>query len=79
MIAQSIAFWSAATAYALASVLFFVWLAFRRDWARDAGLIVAALGLAPLLGVDRFQGPPRKPFRSGHAGALRGFLNNDRP
>jgi len=47
VIAQSIAFWSAATAYALASVLFFVWLAFRRDWARDAGLIVAALGLAP--------------------------------
>lgn len=47
MVAQSIAFWSAATAYALASVLFFFWLAFRRDGAQGAGLIIAALGLAP--------------------------------
>ena len=47
MVAQSIAFWSAVTAYALASLLFFSWLAFRRDWAQAAGLIVAAIGLAP--------------------------------
>ena len=49
MVMQSIAFWSATTAYALASVLFFAWLAFRRDWTQSAGLIVAALGLTPHL------------------------------
>jgi ABC-type transport system involved in cytochrome c biogenesis permease subunit len=49
MVMQSIAFWSATTAYALASVLFFAWLAFRRDWAQSAGLIAAALGLIPHL------------------------------
>lgn len=49
MVAQSIAFWSATTAYALASVLFFAWVAFRRDWALSAGLVFSALGLAPHL------------------------------
>jgi ABC-type transport system involved in cytochrome c biogenesis permease subunit len=47
MVAQSIAFWSAVTAYALASLLFFAWLSFRRDWTQGAGLVVAAIGLAP--------------------------------
>jgi ABC-type transport system involved in cytochrome c biogenesis permease subunit len=47
MVAQSVAFWSAVTAYALASVLFFAWLAFRREWAQFAGLAVAAIGLIP--------------------------------
>ena len=49
MIAQTITFWSATTAYALASVLFFAWVAFRRDWAQGAGLVFAALGLVPHL------------------------------
>ncbi len=47
MIDQLLAFWAAATAYALATALFFVALAFRRDGAARWGVAVAALGLVP--------------------------------
>jgi len=47
MVTQSIMFWAAATAYALASVLFFAWMAFRRDTIQGAGLVVAVIGLVP--------------------------------
>ncbi len=44
---QSVAFWSAVTAYALSTGLFFVAFAFRRDRLARVGWALAALGLLP--------------------------------
>jgi len=44
---ESVAFWAAAAAYAMSSLLFFLWLAFRRPRARNAGLALALLGTIP--------------------------------
>ena len=47
VIVESMAFWSATTAYAVSSLAFFLWLAFRRSSASTIGLVVAAVGLVP--------------------------------
>lgn len=48
---QSILFWSAATLYALATVSFFAWAAFRREAGATAGLWLAAAALLPHAGA----------------------------
>jgi ABC-type transport system involved in cytochrome c biogenesis permease subunit len=45
--AQSVTFWTAVTLYACATILFFVWLAFRRESAARWGLGAAAAALLP--------------------------------
>jgi len=47
---QSILFWSAVTLYALATVAWFAWAAFRKDWGATAGRTLLALGLLPHAG-----------------------------
>jgi len=44
---QSTLFWSAATLYALATVAFFAWVAFRREWGAAAGRALLGLALLP--------------------------------
>ncbi len=44
---QSLAFWTAVTAYALATVLFFAGFAFRRQRLAGAGRVLAVLALLP--------------------------------
>lgn len=44
---ESIAFWTAVTAYALGTLAFFVWVAFRQERAQGLGIAAAALGLLP--------------------------------
>lgn len=46
---QSVLFWSAATLYAVATLLFFVGGVFRREWGTDAGRWAAMAGLVPHL------------------------------
>ncbi len=46
---ESASFWAAATFYALSTLLFFVWLAFRREAAAAYGLAAAAAALLPHL------------------------------
>lgn len=47
VIVESAVFWSATTAYAISSLAFFIWFAFRRSSASTFGLVVAAVGLVP--------------------------------
>lgn len=47
MVLESGLFWAAATAYALASLSFFAWLAFRKSRAQVSGMALAAVGLVP--------------------------------
>jgi len=44
---QSVAFWIATTLYALATVAFFAWAAFRKEWGASAGRLLAAAALVP--------------------------------
>jgi ABC-type transport system involved in cytochrome c biogenesis permease subunit len=44
---QSVTFWAAVTAYAVASALSFVWLAFKKDAAATAATRLAAAALVP--------------------------------
>lgn len=46
---QSVAFWSAVTCYAAATVLFFLWASFRMETAGKWGVSAAGLGLLPHL------------------------------
>lgn len=63
---QSILFWGTATLYALSTVLFFVWVSFRRDGAERWGVLAASAGLAPHLAslVLRWQEVGHGPFSS---------------
>ena len=47
---QSILFWSAVTLYALATVAYFSWAAFGREWGATAGRALLALGFLPHAG-----------------------------
>jgi ABC-type transport system involved in cytochrome c biogenesis permease subunit len=47
---QSILFWSATTLYALATVAWFAWASFRREWGATAGRALLALALLPHAG-----------------------------
>lgn len=44
---QSVFFWAAATCYAVATVLFFLQAAFRKETAGTLGLVLASVGLLP--------------------------------
>lgn len=44
---QSTLFWTATTLYALATVAFFAWVSFRRDWGAAAGRWLLGLALLP--------------------------------
>jgi cytochrome c-type biogenesis protein CcsB len=44
---QSTLFWTATTLYALATVAFFAWLSFRREWGASAGRWLLGLALFP--------------------------------
>jgi len=44
---QSILFWSATTLYALATVAFFAWASFQREWGATAGRALLGLALLP--------------------------------
>ena len=44
---QSTLFWTATTLYALATVAFFAWVSFRRDWGAVAGRWLLGLALLP--------------------------------
>jgi ABC-type transport system involved in cytochrome c biogenesis permease subunit len=47
---QSILFWSAVTLYALATVAWFAWASFGKEWGAKAGLALMGLGLLPHAG-----------------------------
>jgi ABC-type transport system involved in cytochrome c biogenesis permease subunit len=47
---QSVLFWSATTLYALATVAWFGWASFRREWGATAGRVLLALALLPHAG-----------------------------
>ena len=44
---QSALFWTATTLYALATVAFFAWVSFRRDWGARTGRALLGIGLLP--------------------------------
>jgi ABC-type transport system involved in cytochrome c biogenesis permease subunit len=44
---QSILFWSAVTLYALATVAYFAWASFGKEWGARAGRAMLGLGLLP--------------------------------
>ena len=47
---ESILFWSAVTLYALATVAWFAWAAFGKEWGARAGTALLALGVLPHAG-----------------------------
>ena len=47
---QSILFWSAVTLYALATVAYFAWASFGKEWGATAGRAMMGLGLLPHAG-----------------------------